>query len=247
MIRLFTTTFHEGDETRRHEYRSALERNVACGPIREIHLLDEGHNDLAPASDKITKHPVRSRPTYARFFDCVNSMVDDDDISIVANTDIYFDRNIGVIERFLKPTQCFALSRWDLDPAARAVLFNRKDSQDSWIIRGRIRPIHADIPLGVPRCDNRMAHQIEIAGYKLLNPSFSIKSYHIHSGERVEYALGLQDEFVEPPYKFIWPHNLMGYLPRTLYNLSQRELRLGYRLDSRRLRRLTRKLRRLFR
>ena len=40
--------------------------------------------------------------------------------------------------------------------------------------------LQADFPLGVPRCDNKLLFELQEAGYRILNPAFSIKAFHVH-------------------------------------------------------------------
>jgi hypothetical protein len=41
--------------------------------------------------------------------------------------------------------------------------------------------VYGNFTLGMRGCDNRIAAEFEIAGYRVSNPSKSIRSYHVHN------------------------------------------------------------------
>jgi glycosyltransferase involved in cell wall biosynthesis len=144
------------------------------------------------------------RPTYNDLFAIANE-APIPCVSIIANTDIYFNRDsINLIEATINSETCFALSRWDVDDSGGATLYDHWDSQDAWVFYGAIRAIDGSFYLGKPGCDNAIAHRIESAGYKVTNPSKSIKSYHIHLSGQRNYTRA-EGEIIEKPYKLINP------------------------------------------
>ena len=234
MIRLFTTAFPESSHARRAEYTDCLRRNVACDAVDEICILVEGEVDFIPDSGKVRSRTIVGRPAYDDYFAWINEVAEPVDISLVANADIYFDERIGILAFCgFSPTTAFALSRWEVRLGGEATLNDRNDSQDAWVFKGQVSGVNGDFPIGVPRCDNRIARELEISGYEVLNPAFSIRAYHLHAGTRGEYAADLPAGFVPPPYMYMWPHNLWS-LPRTVvHNLLHRNARAGWRLDTR--------------
>jgi hypothetical protein len=146
------------------------------------------------------------RLTFEDFFSRINLISSDDDINIIANSDIYFDSTIELAKK-IKSNECFALSRWDIQSDGSAQHFNRSDSQDVWIFRGQIKNVSANFFLGYRGCDNRLAFEISRAGYKVSNPSLSIKTYHLHLTGIRNY--NLSNEFlVSDPYLQLPPSNL---------------------------------------
>lgn len=119
------------------------------------------------------------RLTFQDFFNRINKLTSENDINIIANSDIYFDSTIKLSEK-IKTTECYALSRWEVQLNNVTEHFARPDSQDAWIFRGPIKNISADFFLGYRGCDNRLAYEIQKSGLKISNPSLSIKSYHLH-------------------------------------------------------------------
>lgn len=231
--RLFTTAFSEADAARRAEFAECLLRNLACPEIHEVCVLVEGSVEV-PRSEKLLQRRTDKRPCYADYFSWIAEVAGPDDLSIIANADIYFDNRIGAISVWGLPSKCvLALSRWDVTADGNAVLNDRNDSQDAWVFRGRPMSMDAEFPIGVPRCDNRFAKELELAGYQVLNPSFSVRAYHLHAGTRGEYQTENKTGFVEGPYGYVWPHNLLP-LPRLLWHNSRnRDFQLGWKLDRR--------------
>lgn len=229
MIRLFTTFYPEGNPSRLAEYLECVRRNVACAAIDEINILAETGSPSLPESNKIRVRSADRRPTYDDFFIWIKELASPDDVSILSNTDIWFGNEIGLLTRIIGPRECVALGRWDGD-----TLFDRNDSQDTWAFRGRVEGVEGGFPVGVPRCDNRILFELESAGYRILNPAFSIKANHVHAGRRAEYATDTLTHFVEPPYRYLWPHNLWSF-PRTfLHNIRNPRQRVQWRFDRRR-------------
>jgi len=210
-VRLLTSIYCEQNLVRKHELLQCLERNLHCSCIDEIWLLQEGNAQPPLQHSKIRLLPVSRRPLYQDFFESANGLCQSDsDISIIANSDIYFDQTLGALARVLLPRQCAALSRWDLRPDGRAVLFDRSDSQDAWIFRGPIPTVVSNFCVGIPRCDNRILYELGQAGYEVLNPAFSVRALHLHSGERSEYPGSISGAFVDPPYAYLFPTNLVS-------------------------------------
>lgn len=173
-------------------------------------------NDLVFRS---TATPLSGRPTFNELFGmCLPDMV-----NVIANSDIYFasEGYQQILGAFINedgsirdPRQCFALSRWDISPVGTATHWNHADSQDVWIIHGTpMRPIDADFAIGTPGCDNRLAHELDNAGYVLTNPSLTIRAYHLHNCQWRSYLDeptgiargGRKIERVPPPYRLVQP------------------------------------------
>jgi len=182
MIRLFTSCYPEKKPDRLSELTLALERNCQLPEIDSVCVFLEGIEHPWVESSKLNERSITHRPTYTDFFGWASELVSaDNDVSIIANSDIYFDSSLSALARNLMPNQCAALSRWDVQPDGTSRLFDRNDSQDAWVFRGKIRPIVPDFCMGIPRCDNRMLYELRAAGYEVINPAFSVKVFHLHA------------------------------------------------------------------
>lgn len=208
-IRLFTSSYDEPSESRRKEYLECLQRSSTCGVIDEIHLLVEGAGEWLPSHPGLVRHAIAARPTYAEFFAHINRVALPEDISIIANSDIYFDCGISMAQSLVAGDSCLALSRWDVSDDGSVRLFERADSQDAWIFKGPVRCEGiGQYPVGVYDCDNKIAWELEQAGYTVSNPSLSLRSYHLHLGEERSYDLkNLPDHGIRPPFLYIEPDN----------------------------------------
>ena len=238
MVRLFTSYYRDRHDGRQAELLACLQRNLNLDSIDLVCVLLEGIESPFPDHPKLQTRQIPHRPKYNDFFEWANELVQSNtDISVVTNSDIYFDSSISALPPGLKPNQCAALARWDVQPDGSSRLFDRNDSQDVWVFRGRIRPVTAGFCVGIPRCDNRILHELRTAGYDVVNPAFSVGAFHLHAGSRAEYPAEIQGLHVEPPYAYLWPHNLCS-LPATLWHrLRHPEAQLGWRIDWRKLQR----------
>ena len=238
MIRFFTSHYREQSAARKHEIRICLDRNLAISVIDVVCLLLEGIETPCPTETRLKVRTIHNRPTYQDFFRWTNELnSSDNDISIIANSDIYFDESLLALAKSLRPNQCAALSRWDVQPDGTSMLFDRNDSQDAWIFKGKIRSVVADFCVGIPRCDNRILYELLRAGYEVINPAFSVKAFHLHAGERGEYPGEILGRHVAPPYAYLWAHNLMSLPETILYRLRNPAVPLGWRIDWRKLQR----------
>jgi hypothetical protein len=217
------------------EYSEVLRRNCECTAIDEIWLFREGDGDPPVKCEKIRVRRVTGRPLYADYFSWINEVAGPDDISIVANADIYLDEQAQLFRNWLPSNKTvFMLAPWDVSATGASILRDRNDSQDSWVFRGNVIPVVANYPAGVPRCDNRLAYELASAGYRVENPSFSVRTNHLHAGERNHYEEKHHTDFIPPPYGYMWPHNLWPLHRVTAYNYRHPSAKLGWRLDKRR-------------
>lgn len=190
MVNLFVCTYTEPNLQRAEELQECLNRNIALKDVH-VHIL----------------HDDPKRHTYVELFEYANSKIQDvSDVSIIANSDIYFDdTSIALIDAHLAFNECYALTRWDVQVQGDPVFLDRRDSQDSWCFRGRIRNIPASFTTGIPGCDNCLAMILHQAGYILKNPSCTIKSYHLHLTQIKSYG---DSDRLPPPYLRVNPVEL---------------------------------------
>ena len=198
MINLFTSIYTDKSAVRQKELIYCLNKNLANPHINKIYLFVDGEVEL-PNSDKLVIIPFK-RPTYRDFFNLIDRTVTSrEDISIVANTDIYFNHTLNGLSLYER--QCIALSRWDDKPGGLK-LHNERFSQDVWIFRGKMRNVNfCDFFLGIPGCDNRIAYELNSAGYALFNPASRIQAIHYHRSNLHNYDGRTLK--IQRPYLFI--------------------------------------------
>ena len=232
-ICLYTTFYPEKNRERYQELVTCMERNLDNPALTSVTVFNEGGDLSAFSSRKLKVIDIVQRPRYQDFFKYINQFGKSEDAHIVANTDIYFDEHITVLQYLNLDNTVLALSRWDTVEGAKPQLYNKNSSQDVWIFKGNIKEsLKADFPLGVPRCDNRLLYELQEAGYKVLNPAFSIKTYHIHKGQRdLVYTEADNVYKIPPPYRYKYPHNWFGWWGTLWFNWTH-QVKLGaYRYD----------------
>ena len=166
---LYTTYYKEDNNYRKEELLSCLKINISNKAISKLIVFNEGDSIAHLAPSKIEEVFIDKRPTYQDFKNYINANSNQDDIHIIANTDIYFDKNIEVLQHINLKDTCLALSRWDTADTIKPKLYNRNDSQDVWVFKGPVKPeLKANFPLGVPRCDNKfiLSCKKQVIGFK---------------------------------------------------------------------------------
>ena len=238
MIRMFTSLYPETSHVRHKELSTCLEQNLANPAIGLVCLFLEGTESPFPFHEKLKVRSISHRPMFQNFFEWANELAQlDTDTSIVTNSDIYLDASVSALAHLLEQEQCAALTRWDMQSDGSPRLFDRNDSQDVWIFKGKIRPVVSDYLVGVPRCDNRLLYELRRAGYEVINPAFSVRSFHLHAGQRAEYPENIDGPYVEGPYEYLWPHNLLSLPATMLHNTHHPDTKLGWRIDWRKMQR----------
>lgn len=191
-IAVFTPYFRAATSERQAELDLCLRLNLQCPAIDTLILLiDDGH--VPPIqSPKLRIVSIASRPTYQQWVQ-LTKQLERPGISVLANSDIYFDETIAALNKYLdKPQRFVALSRYEKVAGALRPHPNPHWSQDVWAINAEadlpLNLIKAlDIPLGVPRCDNKVAYLFAVNGWKIFNPISEVKSVHVHETQQRNY------------------------------------------------------------
>jgi hypothetical protein len=189
MINLYQNFYQDKNAERQKELNFCLEKNLQNSLLNVV-LIES-----------------QKRLSFNDFFKKINQISSPTDINIISNLDIFFDHTIEFVLT-MKPNHCYALSRWDLLKDGNITHFNRADSQDSFIIKGKVKQMTTkDIPLGFLGCDNAISFFFEQAGYKVYNPSKTIRSIHMHQSDIRNYQRA-KEFIVPPPYKMVPPIKL---------------------------------------
>lgn len=228
MIRVITYWPSWSPKERTEEFKTCLEVNEENPLIDSILVVTD--KDIHVGGGKVHQKIIGKRePQYTFMFHLANEMITEDgDITIITNGDIYFDETLSYL-RSLSDHQCFALSRWNMDHEGFNSLYDRPDSQDCWIFRGKIKNIEADFPLGALGCDNRIAYEIHKAGYEIKNPSKTIKTVHIHL---VQTRQAVGKPTVPDPYKYLPPDYLRPFMSIVTRHMLSRPVMFQQNVDS---------------
>jgi hypothetical protein len=208
MTNLLVNFYIDKNEARNLELETCFIENLNNKSIDKIIMFSE-QDDFNKANSRFNLSKVISiitnkRPTYNDYFILTN----EEDINIIANLDIIIpEETVNNSKNYLNNNTCLALSRWDLINKT-AVHFNRIDSQDTWVFKGKVPCIKgADFSLGIAGCDNSIAYLLEANGYNVINPSKTLKTIHLHESNIRNYIndLGKVTETIPPPYKLVMP------------------------------------------
>ncbi|MFY8161629.1 MAG: hypothetical protein ACOVNU_09895 [Candidatus Kapaibacteriota bacterium] len=211
-INLFTQYYLDRNMIRHHELFYCLTKNTANNFKKVIVLVE---NDIV--KELVEKYfpicksiNIGKRASFNDFFAIMGNDEYANDINIMSNSDIFFD-DLDIIKGYLANSPkntCLALSRYDYHSETNIVPFLRADSQDTWIFNGNPK-IHTELEygMGFGGCDNRLAHDIQSHGYNVINPSHTIKTYHLHNSNVRNY-LNEKNEPIEripQPYLLVNP------------------------------------------
>jgi len=207
--------------SRARELRECLNRNTLCPYIDHILLLTEQEVTL-PTSEKIIVHPFGKRATYADTFQLALDRIPKGQgaILLFSNSDIWFDstlRNLWSIN--LQDRVCLSLLRWESETT---IFGPRPDSQDTWIL-GRdtfsLDQTPFQFQYGVPGCDNIVSFELMKQKYLIVNPAYTIKTYHNHASSIRSYH-ARDDILYNPIYLYIHPTAIQSFATTTSFGPS---------------------------
>jgi hypothetical protein len=202
---LYTTYYQEPNQARRAELDECLKRNLASGLFDAVCVLSEGDRPDIPLYWMETECQLKKQPrrqTFHDLFQWARENADDETISVVSNSDVYFDDSLLLVETQDMNQKCFALSRWDVGEDGSSSHWVAIDSQDCFIFKGKIPPIRADFCPGIPGVDNRLCYEIDLAGLEVSNPSRSIRAHHLHKSQVRNYDDSMK---IPGPYLLVEP------------------------------------------
>jgi hypothetical protein len=203
-IILVTQFYIPNNPERYQELRYCVKQNLKNCEIDKIILVIKNGTprELIPAGKKIRIKWIEKIPTYQNLFDiAIEHLGRNKGIMIISNSDIFYKaEDVLMMNSRLRPTEAFALSRWEFKPGLEPIHHDTWDSQDTWVFKNSIIPGDYDIKLGIPGCDNKIAFELQKAGHLVRNPSKTIKSYHYHTSEYRTYN---DEDRISEPYLFI--------------------------------------------
>lgn len=185
-ITLFVPYFKPLEADRGRELAMCLEKNRACKEIDHIYLMIDDDAEVDISDGRVTVLKFDHRPTY---IDWVRLSYEycGSNVSVLANADIYFDASVSRFSELFRhdPTGFVALSRYELLGSETTLHPNPHWSQDVWAFlpeksANPARDNNLNFPLGVPRCDNKVAYVFGVYGHTVYNPCRQIRSVHVH-------------------------------------------------------------------
>ncbi|CAH6418475.1 Hypothetical protein POVN_LOCUS190 [uncultured virus] len=208
-INLYVNYYVDKVPERQVELDKALALNVANPLINKIYLLVENVNP--PPAEKIQLIPIVGRPTFRTVFDLMTQFNGPNEIGITTNSDIYFDTSLDKVRAFYKKPSsasvAMALTRYNvLANGSLEKMGHPNWTQDTWIILGKPKPMgDLNFIYGRPQCDNRIAYELLAAGYRVINPYYSVTTYHLHLSGIRHYGVEWWKESTPKPYHYVDP------------------------------------------
>jgi len=170
--------------SRIHEFHRCFQENVRNPYIKKIYVLYEDFHGNAPwflLHNKIKIIPLDHYPVHKDFYDFINQSLPGE-LVILANTDIYFDDTLKSL-RHVDFSNCIvALTRYNISEY-KGSWGRHVDSQDSWIFRAPIRYIDGNFKINRWGNEAIMLDEWAKCGYRIINPSLTVKTWHVHSSD----------------------------------------------------------------
>jgi len=201
---LITTYYKSTNDNRNKEIDKCLIKNFENNYIKKIYLLNNDIYDLSfinniNVHNKIIQVKISNNDNYRLKYNDAIKFINENlmnNICILANSDIYFDKSLFKINKKIIHNNFFALLRYDEDCNGNKVLFTRydeprNDSQDCWIFQSplNINLTKIDFSFGTPGCDSMFAtHVYDECKLMVSNPCYDIISIHVHNTEFRTYT-----------------------------------------------------------
>jgi hypothetical protein len=162
-------------------------------------------------SDKVSFVSISERLTFKTVLSWVKDQAQLNDSAIVlTNSDIYLTDDVFELTKFLHVNDLIALTRYEsLEKNHPFRLDNPypgqpSDSQDTWIFRSDcnlkdLRTMAADIPLGIPGCENAFCAEVVRLGFDVFNPCLNVMTIHNHDSDVRSYV---EKDRIPKPYGF---------------------------------------------
>lgn len=201
-IVLYTPYFKAKTLERQKEIDLCIQKNIQNPLISSVILLADNYSEVPFTHEKVSVEYVNYTPTYDDWLQRANSKVDT--IAILCNSDIYFDESIQLVHEVLQTPDTFlCLTRYDVKVTGDIVLYADSHwSQDVWAYSTSSKILNSklcqnfQVPLGKPRCDNKIAYLFAINGWKIVNACKFIRSYHVHETQERTYDKQLDNTII---------------------------------------------------
>jgi|TARA_Y100001934_G_scaffold164554_1_gene195971 hypothetical protein len=201
VINVFFPYYQCGDKERQKEIDLCLGKNAENKLINKLFVVIDDGCECPVISDNIEIIHINKRLTYKYWIELTQQYCQAG-VTILCNSDIYFNETLSVIDEVLFSEKSFiSLSRWELLGGSLSKHPNPHWSQDTWAMRvgEQLSPsfMHQlDFPMGVPRCDNKIAYLFATQGWKIFNPVDFLVSIHVHETEMRTYHKKLDDRIL---------------------------------------------------
>ncbi len=178
MTNLFYNFYKSNNDNRNKELSECFNGILSNPHIDAVYTIGE----YTINHPKVKNISYTGIPKFQDVFKYISLLSNYSDVNVVINSDCYIDHDDSILFNKLRFGEAWCLSRWDVHED-QAVHYQEVSSQDCWAFRGKPKVMDLDFKFGQPGCDNRLAYEFHTAGYRLKDPSFSLKVYHIHESQ----------------------------------------------------------------
>lgn len=183
---LLTTFYNEKDNQRKLEYKRCFLENINNKFIKKIYVFYEKPKEIEGylRHHKVRIIPINKRPGFQQFFDYANEYLKHE-LVIISNTDIYFDNSLELLKEYNFRNKVLALTRYNI-PEYKGRWERHNLSYDSWIFKAPLL-IKTNTVIGTFGSDLVLTYRLIRSGFKVINLSLSIKSWHVHLSDARGY------------------------------------------------------------
>ena len=183
-MKLIIQYYTPNNEKRNSEYLYCINENMNSKLFDEIHIfVEEGSYLNLKLNGDVIIHSDKRKNFQDLFKYCNDNFPNE--ICVISNTDIIFDETIKYINENNIDGKFLCLTRWEVLDDLSLEFYDDETqnrsyfSQDSWIFKSPIQISGVNFFMGVPGCDNRLAHEADKV-LDVINPSKLIITKHMH-------------------------------------------------------------------
>lgn len=227
-MNLLIEYFKSSNPHRDQEYLFCINQNIFNDLITKIYVFISDDSIFDLKSDKIEIVKLDNRPTFLDLFKFSNENLNDQ-ICIISNTDIFFDKTLEHLKDFNFENIFLSLTRWDifynnnewsmkfydnpwrdfyLPDGTKSIeesITTGHLSQDAWIFKTQVKlDERSNFLMGKPGCDNRISQIMNENEYDVRNPSKQIIIKHLH---QTNYRTYNNKDLILGPYLLIRPND----------------------------------------
>jgi len=209
MVNVYFNYYSDSDYKRAFEIDSCLHMLTENKAIDKLYVLYENPDEIPNNSSNCIPIQLSKRPTFSNIITIISSKSEEDDINIFMNSDCFILEDGIEKIKSMAENEAYCLSRREIKSAkplrvqklkTRKLWKKNNDMQDLWCFRGIPKSgMSLDFYMGKPGCDNRLAYEMENAGYTIKNPRTKVAVYHFHTTQLRRYN---EIDRIAEPYSF---------------------------------------------
>jgi hypothetical protein len=181
---LYFSYYIDRNAHRQEELDLCLQLNLLNPSFNHVFIFDE--SGTLKSGNHVTVIPTHNRLTFNDFFRFANICSGSETLNVLINTDIVLGE--GFSQLTLESGQAICLSRYEVGRDGSYSIRVGGGSHDCWIWRGQMNRDVGQFYMGKFLCDGVLAGQLVAAGYRLKNPVYGLKIYHLHLSEVRNYG-----------------------------------------------------------